>query len=384
MRCLDRAIRLDPNFALAYALASRWHGELFWFGFDKSEERLAKVKANAETAVRLQPDLGPAHLALAYYHYLGFRDYARTREHAEAALRFAPNDADVYNLLATVSRRQGQWDTALATFEQALALDPRNTSVIWDMAESQVAAGRYAEAERAIAQGLEINPDAHMFRLLRGTIALRGRGETEPMRAALREIPREFDPGGSVTLMAVRLALMERDPAAAESSLGIFPHDRYNDSGVGGIAGTIDSYSFPRAWLRGIIARARGDEAGARVEFEAALTDVRHDLDCCADAKSTMMHAFVQAALGQREEAMRNAEAASGMLSLERDAYDGPMLATNLAAVYAQMGEKERALELLGTLRGVPMAATPGALRLEPEWDSLRGDPRFEKLARAS
>ena len=76
-RCLERAVALDPNFALAYTLASRWHGELFWFGFDRSDARLARMKENAETALRLQPDLGPAHLALAYYHYLGFRDYAQ-------------------------------------------------------------------------------------------------------------------------------------------------------------------------------------------------------------------------------------------------------------------------------------------------------------------
>ena len=96
-----------------------------------------------------------------------------------------------------------------------------------------------------------------------------------------------------------------------------------------------------------------------------------------------MMQGFVEAALGNRDDAIRHGEAAAAMLPIANDAYDGPMLATDLAAIYAQVGEKERALELLESLRGVPMAATHGTLRVEPEWDALRGDPRFEKLAQA-
>lgn len=381
LRSLERAITLDPNFALAYTLAARWHGELHWFGFDRSDERLAKMKASAETALRLQPNLGPAHLALAYYHYLGFRDYAPARAKAEEARRLTPNDPDVYNVLATMSRRQGRWEEALPMFEKGLALDPRNVSMMWDFAETCVAIGNYAEAERAVTQALEINPDAHLFRLLRGTITLRARGDTAPMRAALNEIPREFDPGGSVTIVAARLALMERDPVAAEHSLGIFPHERYNDTGVGGIAGTLDGYSFPASWLRGVVARARGDKELALREFRAAFREVEHDCRCCTkEAKTVMMRAFVQGALGNHEAAIREAEAANAMLPIERDAYDGPMLATNLAAIYAQAGEKDRALDLLGKLRGRPMAATAGTLRVEPEWDSLRDDPRFTSL----
>jgi len=175
--------------------------------------------------------------------------------------------------------------------------------------------------------------------------------------------------------------LMERDPDAAERSLGAFPHARYNDTGVGGIAGTLDGYSFSPSWLRGLIARARGDQATARREFEVALADVNKDLCCCsADAKTLMMQGFVEATLGNREDAIRHGEAAAAMLPIANDAYDGPMLATNLAAIYAQVGEKARALNLLESLRGVPMSATAATLRLEPEWDSLRGDARFAQL----
>ena len=381
LRALERAIALDPQFALAHSLAARWHGELFWFGYDKSSARLAKVKEEADAALRLQPELSDAQMALAYYHYFGFRDYEAAREKLEIARRATPNDAEVYDALGAITRRQGRWDEALANFEKALELDPRNTSVIWNLAESYALLGRAAEAERTIALGLEVNPDAHLFSLLRGTIALRMRGETEPLRAALRKVPREFDPGGGVTLVAVRMALMQRDATEAARLLSVSPHERFNDTGLGGIAGILDGYSFPRAWLEGLIARTGGDLEVARRHFEAARADVQHDLACCADdPKAIIARGLIHVALGLKAEAIRDGEQAVAMLPTRRDAYDGAVLATNLAAIYAQLGEKHRALALLESLRGVPMAATPGTLRVEPEWDTLRDDARFKAL----
>ena len=226
-----------------------------------------------------------------------------------------------------------------------------------------------------------MNPEAHFFSLLRGTLALRGRGDKEPLRAALRQTPNEFNPGGGVTLVAFRLSMMENDHEEAARVLAASPHDRYSDPGLGAIAGTLDGYSFPHAWFEGLIARARGDEESARRAFREALEDVEHDLDCCSDdAKAILARAFAHAALGEKEEALSDADEAIAMLPVSRDAYDGPVMATNVAAIYAQVGEKERALDLLASLRGVPMAATPATLRIEREWDSLRGDPRFEAL----
>lgn len=381
LRYLQRATELDPKFALAHTLASRWHAELFWFGFDRSEERLKKVKQEADTALQVQPDLGDAHLALAYYHYFGFRDYARAKEKLELARRATPNDAEVWDAFGVIDRREGKWSDCVAHLEKALELDPRNTSVIWNLAEAYALVGRIADAESAISQALEVNPDAHLFSLHRGTLALRLRGDVAPLREALKQVPREFDPGGGVTLTKFRLFIMEGDYAEAERILKASSNERFNDTGLGAIAGTVDGYSFPRAWLEGLLARANGDAEGARRAFVSALAPVEHDCTCCnGDAKALMVRAMLEAALGNKEVAIEHAEAAAAMLPRELDAYDGPVLATNLAAIYAQTGENERAFDLLRSLRGVPMAATPGTLRVEREWDSLRGDARFEKL----
>ncbi|MGZ4984053.1 MAG: tetratricopeptide repeat protein, partial [Chthoniobacterales bacterium] len=127
---------------------------------------------------------------------------------------------------------------------------------------------------------------------------------------------------------------------------------------------------------------AKGDKESAQRAFAQTLKDVENDIGCCPDdAKAVMMLAFLYAALGNKDEAIKQAEKAVAMLAIELDAYDGPMLATNLAAIYAQFGEKDRALDLLGKLRGIPMAATPATLRIEHEWDSLRGTSRFAQLA---
>ena len=383
LRGLDRALALDPQFALAHSLASRWHGELFWFGYDKSSARLEKVKEEADAALRLNPELGEAQMALAYYHYFGFRDYERARERLEIARRATPNDAEIYDALGAITRRQGRWDEALANFEKALELDPRNTSVIWNLAETCALLGRAQDAERTIALGLEVNPDAHLFRLLRGTIALRMRGESAPLRDELRRVPREFDPGGGVTLVAIRMALIAQEPAEAARLLGSSPHARFNDTGLGGIAGVLDGYSFPRAWLEGLVSRAQGSEAASQRHFGAARDDIQHDLSCCPDdPKALMARGLVHAALGEKSEALRDAEAAVAMLPIARDAYDGAVLATNLAAIYGECGETQRAVERLESLRGIPMAATPGTLRVEPEWDPLRNDPRLQQLLR--
>src|SRR3954454_4941393 len=158
LQFLDRAIARDPQFALAWCLASRWHGELYWFGLDRSSERLDKARAAAEEALRLQPALGDAHLALGYYHYFGYRDYAQARRRMEIARQATPNSAEVWDALGAVARREGRWQECMAHWEKARELDPRNPSVIWNLSETYALLGRIPEAEQAFAQGLEVNP----------------------------------------------------------------------------------------------------------------------------------------------------------------------------------------------------------------------------------
>jgi TolB-like protein/Flp pilus assembly protein TadD len=378
---LDQAIKRDPEFALAYALASRVHAELYWFGYDKRPERLALAKTTAETALRLRPDLGDAHIALAFYYYYAFREYELARNELTIALRAIPNEPDVPSAFGVLDRRQGRWEDSIANLNRARQLDPRNSAAIWNLLETHTYLHHYREAERAIDEGLAMFSDAHFFSIARAALPLREKGETAPLRAAVCQIPKDFNPGGAVTTIAVRVSLMERDYAEASRLLASSTRERFNDNGLSGMAGALDGYIVPRVWYEGLIARGQGDAGKARQAFEAARREVENDRAQWPDeAKTVAMLGLVNAALGRKKEAIREGRRAVELLPIAKDAVDGPLLATNLAVIYGQVGELDLAFAELERLLALPAGPTAGMLRAEPEWDSLRGDPRFERL----
>ena len=382
LRLIDEAIKRDPQFALAYGLASRLHSELFWFGYDKSASRLEKAKAAADAALELQPDLGEAHLAKAFYYYYGFRQYDVAQKHVTDAIRAIPNDADVLNTAGAIARRDGRWNEAASTLEQARDRDPRNLSVLWSLFESYLALHEYTKADGTVNDALSVSPAADFFVLARSAIALFRDGDTAPLRSALRKLPRSFDPGGATSTIALRLSLMERDVEEADRVLAACRHEKLDDNGLSGVAGALDGYTVPKSWYAGLIAQARGNESSARAAFEQAKRAVRDDLvQSPNDAKTLAMLALIHAAVGEKNEALGAATRAGELLPIAKDSFDGPILATTLAAVSAKLGEKDSAIRQLESLVGVPNGPTPGTLRVEPEWDSLRDDPRFKKLA---
>jgi serine/threonine-protein kinase len=378
---LEEALARDPEFALAYSLASRVHAELYWFGSDKRSSRLDLAKAAADAALRLQPDLGEAHLALGFYHYYAHRDYDRARAEFEAAQHATPNDSEAVGAMGVVDRRQGRWDAAIEHLQRARELDPRNVAAIWNLLETYTYVGRYADAERTIAEGLHVSPNAHFFALARAALALRIDGDLASLRAALREIPPSFDPGGAVTAIAVRVALMSGDADEAARRLAASSRERHNDNGLSGVAGALDGYTVPRAWYEGRIARARGDMNAAERAFRAARAQIEADLDRWPDdAKTVAMLGLAHAAIGDKSAATEFGRRAVELLPISRDALDGALVATALAVIYANTGEGRLAIEQLRTLVDVPGGPTRGLLRLEPEWSGLRDEPEFQKL----
>ena len=378
---LEQALARDPEFVLAHYLASRIHGELFWFGYDKSLARLAKSKAAAETAVRLRPEMGEGHLALAFYHYYSARDYEAAIRELTLAQRALPNESDVASALAMIERRRGRWEESILHLERARQLDPRNISALWNLSETLTYLRRFAEADRVLVDAIAIAPEAHMFSIARAEFALRARGETAPLRAALQRIPVSFDPGGAITTIAVRLALMEHEYDEAERRLGTCTECKYNDVGLCGLVGALDDYTVPRDWYVGLIARGRGRTEEAQRAFaaakEAVLVEAQGSPD---DAKVLIMRGLIEAMLGQVAEAIANGERAAERLPISADALDGPLIATNLAAIYALVGRKDQALALLERLVRQIGGPTPGMLRVEPQWDGLRGERRFQEL----
>src|SRR2546423_1172064 len=343
LRLLEDAIARDPYFVLAYCLTSRFHGELYWFGFDRTRSRLTQMKLAADTALRLQPDSSDVRLALAYYYYYGYLDYELARTELAIAQAAAPNDAEIWDAVAAIDRRQGRWEDALANFEKAKELDPRNASVLWNVAENYASLGRDEEAARGFANGIEMNPEAHLFSIARSAIPISTEGDFAPLRATLREIPSDFDPGGGVTNIALRVSLMARDYEEAERRLKESHYERFNDIGVGGAASILDGYTFPKAWYEGLIARGRENAPAAQTAFAVAQEIVEDDLaKAPGDAKLVAMLGLVHAMRGRNEEAIAAGRRAVELVPISKDAFDGPLIATKLAVIYAHAGEADR------------------------------------------
>lgn len=381
LRLLEEALARDPGFALAHALASRFHGELYWFGYDRTRDRLSKARTEAETALKLRPELSDARLALAFYYYYGGRHYDLALQELEIARQATPNDAEIWDALGAVERRRGRWDQAVAFFERARHLDPRNASVIWNLGETCASLRRYDEADRMFAEGLSANENAHLFPLAMAANELKRNGRVEALENALKNVPHDFNPGGAVTTVAVRVAMMQRDPERAARILATSGLEELNDGGIGGMANAIDGYTFPKTWYDGWIARARGDQAAAASAFEQARLTVEEDGRVCAsDEKSLCVLGLIDAALGRKKHALDEARRATQVLPISKDAFDGPILATNLAVVYAQTGDIEEAVKQLEKLIDLPNGPTPALLRVEPEWDPLRESSRFQAL----
>jgi serine/threonine-protein kinase len=184
-----------------------------------------------------------------------------------------------------------------------------------------------------------------------------------------------------VATIALRVSLMDRDFDEAERVLTACADEKLEDNGLSGIAGALDGYTVPKSWYAGLIARGRGNETAARSEFEKAIQIVKSYLmESPEDVKMIAMLALIQAALGNKDDALRQARRAEELLPIASDSFDGPVIATTAAAVSAQIGENDLAIQKLQSLVGIPNGPTPGLLRAEPEWDPLRNDPRFKEL----
>jgi tetratricopeptide (TPR) repeat protein len=269
--------------------------------------------------------------------------------------------------------------------EKATELDPRNSALLWNLGETYACLGRFEDAKHIFADGLAVHPEAYLFALAQASIELKRKGDTAPLREALQRIPADFDPGGSVTAIALQLSLIERNYVEAAQLLARCRYERLNDSGVGGFAGVFDGCALPKEWYEGLIAKGRGEREIAESAFARAQNIVEGDLaQWHDDAKTLAVFAEIQALRGRNEEAIESGRRAVELLSISKDAYDGPLIAAKLAVIYAQVGKADDALELLAGLVKVPNGPTAASLRVEPEWDNLRGDSRFRRLIDAA
>ncbi len=371
---LNQAVARDPSFFEAYCELAVHHDQLYFFGYDHTPARLASAEVAIQEAFRIRPNAGEAHWSRAYHLYNGYLDYEGALAELEVARQTMPNDPRIFRLTGFIQRRRGRWEESTRNLERALELDPRNVATLDNIGNSYAYLRRYAEQKSMLDRILAIEPNDVEVKAERAFVEVDWKADTRPLHQLIDEI-RATNPAAMPQIAGEWLfcALAERDVAAAEAALlvsGEFP--------LG-----IDAVHFTRPFAEGVIARMTNDEQHAQLAFNAARTEQAKNVVAQPDyGPAWCVLGVIDAALGRKEEALREGRRAVELLPVEKDSVNGAHMIQYLAMIAAWVGEKDLACEQLATaVRGPSgLDLSYGQLKLMSLWDPLRGDPCFEKI----
>jgi TolB-like protein len=377
VRPLEKAVELDPKFAAAYAELGQVHGELYWWHFlDPSPGRLAKARAAIDTALRLEPALPMAHLALGTYYYR-LLDYSRATEEYAVALAAMPGDTEVLFYLSSTQRRQGRWVEAAANQERAFGIDPLHPTYGPAWISSLLILRLYRQAEKAADRVLEMNPAMRELVLrLKAEARFARDGDAARYRTVLAET-READ--ASPQLVEFRQAFYDGRYADAVRIFDEAPGEMDNRDRRSANSRSLNEY-FYAANAAGHREKARA-RASAGIAATSRAAKERRD-EWRRVARLAMLYAYA----GQPVEARQFVGLTLELMPLKRDALDGARALNELTQVYLALGDHDRALALLDQAMSVPNEVSANEiLHFEPWWKPLHHDPRFKAaLAKAA
>ena len=367
----EQATKLDPNFALAFAGLSMVESWLY-HSSDPVPARREKARTAANEALRLQPDLPEGHLALGFSYYYGDRDYERALAEFEIAKRGLPNEAQAYMAIGAIQRRQGRWVESTANLEKAAELDPKNSSVLLNLGYNYMATRNFEAADKIFDRGIEAAPESFGSRALKSELAIRWKGDISVAEKELASMPPGVDPQGLVTLGRAGVLTLQRK---FKEALQVIQQFRGETLLVRA------SVTCPKASLEGTLYLYLDDKVNAHSAFERARIIaeqlVRENPD---DAARHGQLGLILAGLGQKDAAIAEGKRAVELLPESQDAFDGPDVTVVLAQIYAWTGESDEAFRLLDHLLVVPNGITVPGLKLDPVWDPLRKDQRYQAL----
>ena len=375
-RSYAEAVRLDPKFVAAWARLARIDSLMVFLGTDATQERRDAARHALDTAIKLQSDSTDTLLAQGYYDYWVLRDYPKAKDLFAQVRNRLPNSGEVPSALALVARRQGLWDESLNYSDQALTFDPRNPQLLADRAWTYAIIRRFDDALKTSDRLLKISPtdpDATAYR----AAIFHAQGKLDEAQQLLSGLHPDFA-NDSVTVILIQHWLFNRDYSKLIETL----QPALTDLGITATGRALYREAIGFAQLRS------GDKAAANQTLLQARSDLELLKQRDANNPELVAHlGAVNAYLGEKETALRQAENAVALLPASQDAVIGPALEEDLARVEAEVGENDRAIARLQKLLKTPYSSvshtgpiTPALLRLHPSWDPLRGDPRFEKL----
>lgn len=372
VRLLSEAVRRDPGFAMAWCKLGAAHDYAFWYGSDNTEARRISAENALQKALSLRPDLGEIHLGEALHLIVTTHDYPAIRKQLEIARRTLPNSAYVFDLLATVDSLEGHWNDAWQDYERESKVDPKSLALTIHRYILYSYHRQYDKLRR-MDKGVSI-PSSNLQPLafMRAMTTFEEMGDTTAFHSLFDDPTSSLHTVGRATLTKILCAQADRNFTEAEKTLTSDPQSEFEAA---------RRTFLCRDFLLGSIKRSAGDKVGAKIAYASARPlQLAYVKKWPADASPLMMLAIVDAALGQKEDALREAQQAITMQPISRDAIDGPILGVDLAQVYLLCGERELAIKQLEDLEQVPRALTYGDLSKSPEWDSLRHEPRFQRI----
>ena len=369
-RLLEEALARDPKFLQARALLVRTQGYIYWWGLDHTPAQLERFRADTQAIIRLQPEAGETHKALADFYYHGCRDYERARKELDLARLTLPNDAEIFSYHAYIDRRQGRWAESNRNLERGLELDPRNIPILQELAKNYVDLHLYAQAAAIFERTIAIVPEEPDVRIALAQASLDATADIKPYASTLEALLTK-NPKLSLDVDDPIYTICVRDPVAAERYLA-----NLSPEGTP-YWGTV----WPHSYREALVARMEGDGQRARTAFTAARAEVEKVVAAQPDfACAISLLGMIDAGLGRKEEAIAEGKRACELLPISQDALAGAFVATNLAQVLAWSGEKRAAVEQIVAVERTPNRLSFGLLKLSPVWDDLRGDPLFEAL----
>jgi TolB-like protein/Tfp pilus assembly protein PilF/predicted Ser/Thr protein kinase len=365
----ERALEIDPRFALAAAELSITHSKMYWGGLDHTAERIAEAKAWAQRALEIQPDLPEGHLAMGYYYYYGHLQYEEALREFDIALEGRPNDARVLEAIAYVKRRQGHFEEAANLLKKVLELSPRDANVAAEIGYTYTTMRRYAGAQRYFERSISIAPDQDIAYTFKAANFWLWKGDLPAARAVLEKMP-VVDLQYTLPIWYEQ-ELLERDYEAAL--------ERLSES-RGDLREMVFIYS-PPPLLAARTYDFMGKPESAHAMYDSSRVLLEQLMESGFDDHSIhVCLGMAYAGLGRVDDAVREGELAVQLYPVSVDASGGTFAIMGLAEIYVMVGDYDAAIDRLDYLLSIPSEVSVPLLRLEPRWDPLRDEPRFQHL----